>query len=99
MKLNNKNIVFIGMPSAGKSYWGRKLSKKYNINFIDGDIIIEKIYGKKLGDILKDLGEKGFCEYEETVLCNLSCRNTIISPGGSVIYSDKIMKHFRKLIA
>ena len=97
MKLNNKNIVFIGMPSAGKSYWGRKLSKKYNINFIDGDIIIEKIYGKKLGDILKDLGEKGFCEYEETVLCNLSCRNTIISPGGSVIYSDKIMKHFRKI--
>ena len=30
MKLNNKNIVFIGMPSAGKSYWGRKLSKKSN---------------------------------------------------------------------
>ena len=43
MKLNNKNIVFIGMPSAGKSYWGRKLRKKYNINFIDDDIIIEKI--------------------------------------------------------
>ena len=63
MKLNNKNIVFIGMPSAGKSYWGRKLSQKYNINFIDGDIIIEKIYGKKLGVILKELGEDKFCKY------------------------------------
>tara|TARA_B100000678_G_scaffold280334_1_gene276944 strand:- start:96 stop:626 length:531 start_codon:yes stop_codon:yes gene_type:complete len=97
MKLNNKNIIFIGMPSVGKSYWGKIISDIYNINFIDGDIIIEKIYGKKLGIILKELGEEKFCKYEEEILCNLKCRNTIISPGGSVIYSDKIINHFKKL--
>jgi len=97
MKLNNNNIVFIGMPSVGKSYWGKIISDRYNFDYIDGDILIEGIYGKKLGIILKELGEDGFCKYEEEVLCNLKCCNTIISPGGSVIYSDRIMKHFKKI--
>lgn len=97
MKSNNKNIVFIGMPGVGKSYWGKIVSNVYNLNFIDGDTLIENNYGKKLGIILKELGEKEFCKYEEKVLCNLNCHNTIISPGGSVIYSDKIMNHFKKL--
>ena len=97
MKLNNKNIVFIGMPSVGKSYWGKIISDRYNFDYIDGDILMEKIYGKTLDIILKELGEDGFCKYEEETLCNLKCRNTIISPGGSVIYSDKIMEHFKKI--
>ena len=53
MKLNNNNIVFIGMPSVGKSYWGKIISDRYNFDYIDGDILIERIYGKKLGIILK----------------------------------------------
>ena len=97
MKLNNKNIVFIGMPSVGKSYWGKIISDRYKFDYIDGDILMEEIYGKRLGIILKELGNDGFSKYEEETLCNLKCRNTIISPGGSVIYSDKIMKHLKKI--
>ena len=97
MKLSNKNIVFIGMPGVGKSFWGNIVSNLYDLHFTDGDTLMEDTYGKKLGLILKELGEEKFCKYEEAVLCTLNCHNTLISPGGSIIYSNKIMNHFKKL--
>tara|TARA_B100000586_G_C20067127_1_gene408994 strand:- start:7 stop:537 length:531 start_codon:yes stop_codon:yes gene_type:complete len=96
-QLNNKNIVFIGMPSVGKSYFGRKISKKYNLHYVDCDILMEHKYGKKLGEILKELGNIKFCEFEEKTICNIFFQNTIISPGGSVVYSSKIMNHLKNL--
>ena len=86
------NFILIGMPGVGKSYWGNILSQTFNLDFIDGDELLENKYGK---DLLNRIGNKRFCHYEAETLCDLHCTNTVIAPGGSAIYSQKTMKHLK----
>jgi shikimate kinase len=86
------NITLIGMSGVGKSRIGRLLSKKLNYAFIDIDAIIEKENGKKLQKIIDCLGDAEFLKLEEKALMSIGqITNSVISPGGSSIYSDKAM--------
>ena len=93
--LQKRNIVFIGMPGSGKSYLGSLLSKKLNINFFDIDKIIENEFSDKLCNIVKKLGNNNFVVKESNTIENLIKFNYnerfILSPGGSIIYNQKIM--------
>lgn len=87
------NIVLIGMPGSGKSTIGRLLAKELNKVSIDGDTIIEQKEGMKLQEIINTKGNDYFTKLEEEVLSTLECENYIISPGGSVCYYPRAMKH------
>jgi len=92
------NITFIGMPGAGKSTIGEKIAKDFGYKFIDIDKIIED--DKKIGlqSILNQIGDKEFIKLEEQTVLNLSSvQNSIISPGGSVIYSPKAMNYLKSI--
>ena len=80
------------MSGVGKSRIGLLLSKKLNYRCIDIDRIIEKDYGKKLQDIVDCLGDEKFLELEENAILSIGgvC-DSVISPGGSSIYSQKAM--------
>lgn len=80
----NKNIVLIGMPGAGKSYIGKKLAKLIShFTFIDIDEEIEAETGMKISEIFKRHGEEHFRELEAKAINQTSgMRNLIISIGG-----------------
>ena len=58
------------------------------------DELIEKTYNKTLVELIAELGEEKFKQLEETTILNIdSQKKNIISPGGSIIYSELSMKH------
>lgn len=76
---------------------GRALSKKLNMKTIDGDRLIEQITGRKLYEIINKEGLDGFKRIEEETLMSISDDNIIITPGGSAIYYENVMEHFKSL--
>lgn len=91
------NITLIGMPGAGKSFFGVRLAENLSCRFIDVDKVIEKKKGFKLQQVIEKLGDEGFLKIEEETILNLGrLNNCVISPGGSVVYSKKAMRFLKK---
>lgn len=91
-----KNLVFIGMPSAGKSTVGVIVAKKRGMSFIDTDVFLQTQQGRLLQDIINQEGIETFLEIEEKTIISLICENTVIATGGSVVYSEEAMKHLKQ---
>jgi shikimate kinase len=92
------NITLIGMAGAGKSTIGKKLAAALNYKFIDIDKLIEQKAKQKLADIILNKGEKIFKDIEEKAVLGLkNINDAIISPGGSIIYSEKVMQFLKKI--
>ncbi|MCR4601228.1 MAG: shikimate kinase [Clostridia bacterium] len=87
------NIVLTGMPACGKSTVGVVLAKTAGMSFLDTDLLIQERVGMKLQDILNEKGMDEFLRLEEEVLASVDVENTVISTGGSAVYSDRAMKH------
>ena len=90
-------ITLIGMPGSGKTTIGKHL-KKYNWTIIDTDNLIENYYNKKLIDIVNKY-KHNFINIEKNIILNLNLnksKHTIISTGGSVIFSEDIMNYLQK---
>ena len=91
------NITLIGMPASGKSSVGVVLSKRLGKRFVDTDIVIQEKYGKLLKELIEEHGDDGFIEIEDEVNSSLDVTDSIISPGGSVVYGEKAMKHLKEI--
>lgn len=91
------NIVLIGMPGAGKSTLGVVLAKILGMDFVDGDILIQNQVGNTLQKIIDAQGVDGFLQVENDVLVAVDVQNTVISTGGSAIYSDEAMRHLTEI--
>ncbi len=92
-----KNIVLIGMPSAGKSTVGVILAKVLGLHFIDSDLLIQEQEKCLLKDIIERDGLEGLIAIEEQVNSEIHTDNSVIATGGSVIYGAKAMKHLREI--
>lgn len=90
IKLDMENIVFIGMPSSGKSTMARKLAQKLNRDFYDTDILVEEKEKMAIAEIFKVKGEDYFRNLESNVLEEVS-KNTgsIIATGGGTILREE----------
>lgn len=91
------NLVLIGMPGCGKSTVGVVLAKTMNLEFIDSDILIQKTHGKRLSQIIEEVGDDGFRQVENDVNASIDCHHTVIATGGSVIYGEEAMEHLKKI--
>lgn len=90
-----KNICLIGLPYAGKSTIGRYLSQTKNIGFIETDLMISNFCNNNLATIIKNEGIHKFLNIESTIAKSLHCENTVISTGGSMIYSEDAIYHIK----
>lgn len=90
------NVVLIGMPSSGKSAVGIRLAKLLGYGFIDSDLVIQGIEGKRLSKLIEEHGAEGFLKIEECVNCALDVSRCVIATGGSAVYSDNAMQFFKK---
>lgn len=91
-----ENIVLIGMPSCGKSTCGVVLAKTMNKGFVDTDILIQQREGMALQEIINKHGNAYFHQVEEDVLCGFKGYNYVVATGGSAIYYEKAIEHFKK---
>ena len=92
-----RNLIFIGMPAVGKSTVGIVVAKRLGMRFVDTDLLIQEREGKLLREIIAEKGEDGFLEIENEVNASVNAKNSVISPGGSVIYCKEAMKHYKKI--
>lgn len=91
------NIILIGMPAVGKSTVGVVVAKRMGYRFIDTDILIQEEEGKLLKDIIAEKGIDGFLEIEDRINANVIAKHSVISPGGSVVYCENAMKHYKEI--
>lgn len=91
------NIILIGMPAVGKSTVGVVVAKRLGYNFIDTDIVIQEEEGKLLKEIIAEKGSDGFLEVEDRINAGIVAENAVISPGGSVVYCENAMRHFKEI--
>ena len=88
------NILLIGFPGCGKSTISKYIHETYHMNTIDVDSVMEKNHNMDLFTLIRIHGEQKFKNIEErSIIHSLeTSANTIISPGGSVIYYPKVFE-------
>lgn len=91
------NITLIGMPASGKSTVGVLLAKRLGMSFIDTDILIQEQEKRLLKEIIAEDGLDGFMEVENRVNRQVEAHNSVIAPGGSVVYGQEAMEHLRAI--
>jgi shikimate kinase len=90
------NIILIGMPGSGKSTVGVVLAKKLGFQFIDSDLVIQEQSGKLLYQLIEELGEAGFLVLENKINAQIQADKSVIATGGSAVYGEEAMRHFKK---
>lgn len=95
--MKKRNLIFIGMPAVGKSTVGVVIAKRLGMRFIDTDLLIQEQEGKLLREIIEEVGENGFLKIENQVNRDIQVENAVISPGGSVVYCDEAMRHYKEI--
>ena len=91
------NITLIGMPASGKSTVGVILAKLLGYDFIDTDLLIQRREGRRLSEIIEGQGIDAFLAIEEAACLSVNVDHTVIATGGSAVYSDPAMRHFRDM--
>lgn len=91
-----RNVILIGMPGAGKSTLGVILAKMLGMHFVDTDILIQETEGSLLQNIIDEKGNDYFRRLEEKVLLKMDVENTVIATGGSAVYYEKAIQHFKQ---
>ena len=85
-------ISLIGMPGSGKSTVGVLLAKRIGLAFVDTDILIQEQEQATLAEIIARSSPFVLREIEEQVLLDMPITDSVISTGGSVVYSPAIME-------
>jgi shikimate kinase len=91
------SVTLLGMSGAGKSTVGEILAKSLRYRCIDLDRVIEEAEGKSIQQLAEDLGDDAFLAREaEHVLALHDLGNTVLAPGGSVVYSGKAIEYLKR---
>lgn len=89
---NMINIILIGMPMSGKSFYAKALSRTFLKKVTDIDEEIHHIEGMSIPTIFKTKGENEFRRIESEVIMNVSkeLRQAISTGGGSILNAKNI---------
>ena len=91
------NIVLVGMPGSGKRTLGGRLAGHLGMGFLDTDRLMERRANCDIQRIVDWRGLKKMRLLEESTILNLSVTSTVISTGGSAVYSEAAMRHLQSL--
>ncbi len=74
------------MMGSGKTTTGDLLAKKLGYNFIDTDVVIEKLVGSSIKQIFEKEGEEEFRKIETEVLKSIGERySLVVATGGGIV--------------
>ncbi|MCK5761843.1 MAG: shikimate dehydrogenase [Candidatus Izimaplasma sp.] len=95
--LKKTNLVLIGMPMSGKSYFTRLLGSKYNKKIVDIDKLIEKNLKYSIATYFKTHGEKAFRKLETMNIMKIAkSNNQAISVGGGAVLHKKNIEYLKQ---
>ena len=97
MKEKKNNIILIGMPGCGKTTLGTELSEKIGYGYVDSDSVLVARAGKRLNEIIAEVGREGFLDLEAKVNSELCANRCVIATGGSVVYRASAMEKLKLL--
>ena len=93
----NRSIVLIGFMGVGKSVVANKLAMKLKRKVVSTDKLIERMTGKSIVDIFRDLGEAYFRRLEESVVEEIAtATDLVIDCGGGVVLNQKNIDQLKK---
>lgn len=95
--MKKSNIILIGMPGSGKTTLGTELSEQIGYGYIDSDSVIVAREGKRLSEIIAEVGRECFLDIEAKVNSELCADRCVIATGGSVIYRDYAMQKLKEM--
>ncbi len=80
------NIVLVGYRGTGKSVVAQRLAESLALHVVSLDQEIERKAGKRIPEIVEELGWPGFRDLEEDIVRTFAARDgQIIDCGGGVI--------------
>ncbi|MBE7092471.1 MAG: hypothetical protein E7365_04765 [Clostridiales bacterium] len=86
IKKQTENIVFVGMPGAGKSTIARELGIKLNREVFDTDKVVEEKTKKTIPMIFEEYGEEYFRKLETDAAKEIGKKtSSVIATGGGII--------------
>lgn len=85
------------MPGSGKSTIGKHLADLLGYAFMDTDMLLEALYGRRLQDITNILGTEEFRDIECKMICMIQAKDCVIATGGSAIYRQAAIAHLKEL--
>ena len=89
-RLEQRTLVLVGMPGAGKSSVGLRLAKRLGLPFYDADDEIEKAAGMTIPEIFASRGEAEFRVGERRVLARLlQSGPAVIATGGGAFMNEE----------
>lgn len=91
------NIILIGMPGSGKTTIGTELSEKMGYGYIDSDSVIVAREGKRLNELIEQVGREAFLDIEAKINSELCADRCVIATGGSVVYREKAMEKLKTM--
>lgn len=88
--VHRRTIALVGLMGVGKSTVGRRLARRLNLPFADGDIEIEAAAAMTVSDIFARLGEAEFRAGEARVMKRLleGPRMVLATGGGAILNPD-----------
>lgn len=95
--MKKNNVILIGMPGSGKTTIGTELSEKIGYGYIDSDSVIVAREGKRLNEIIAEIGREAFLDIEAKINSELCADRCVIATGGSVIYRDYAMEKLKTM--
>ena len=92
-----ENIILIGMPGCGKTTLGTELSEVLGYGYIDSDSVIVAREGKRLNEIIAEVGREALLDIEAKINSELCASRCVIATGGSVVYRDSAMQKLKTM--
>lgn len=79
-------IALVGLPGAGKSALGRRLSQRLQCELVDADQRIEQRIGCSIRAYFEMRGEAAFRDVEEAVIAELAAEQPgVVATGGGAV--------------
>lgn len=80
------NVVLVGFSGTGKSTVGRVLADRLGWQFVDTDVEVERVAGKRIQRVFEEDGEGAFRRMEtEAVHAALRSPSCVVSVGGGAV--------------
>ena len=95
--MKKANVILIGMPGSGKTTVGTELSELIGYGYIDSDSVIVARMGKRLPELIEEVGRETFLDIEAKINGELCANRCVIATGGSVIYREQAMQKLKEL--
>ncbi len=97
MLKTDKIILLVGLMGSGKTSVGKRLARKLNLPFVDGDQEVEKASGLSLIDLLKCFGVEEYRAGEARVMKRLlQGEACVLASGGGSFVAEQTRQYAKK---